>query len=218
MRICAISDLHGHLPKIEESDLLLIAGDICPTYDHDIRFQYQWLDGSFREWLKAQPAKDIVLVAGNHDFIFEKNPQGIKDLNLPCHYLENEAKEIAGLKIYGSPWSLWFWDWAFNSPTRENGGEEFLAKFYKDIPDDTDIIISHGPPFGYGDLTSRGESTGSTALLDRIKQIKAKYVIAGHIHEAYGKYEIPGIDTIVYNASILNLRYKNVNKPTYFEI
>lgn len=77
-------------------------------------------------------------------------------------------------------------------------------------------IVSHGPPYGYGDVTKRGERTGSKALLNAIDHIKPKLVVCGHIHEAYGKYKRG--ETTIFNASICNYTYQPVNKPLEFEI
>lgn len=208
-KIVCLADQHGYLPEIPQCDILLIAGDICPLNDHGIRYQKTWLNFLFRDWLKSVPASHIVGVAGNHDYVFEKNAH--KDLNLPWDYLHKQDVKINDLKIWGSPYQLHFFDWAFNAP--ENDGESYLANIYADIPEDTDIIISHGPPKGYGDLTSRGEHVGSEALLKRIKEVKPKYVITGHIHFGRGIFEIDHGQSItkVINASVLTEKYKPVD-------
>jgi Icc-related predicted phosphoesterase len=212
-KVLCISDLHGYLPEISECDLLLIAGDICPVYNHKVAFQKSWLNHDFRNWLQKVPAKKIVGIAGNHDYVFEKS--NLSDLALPWTYLNKQSTEYEGIKIWGSPYQLWFLDWAFNAP--EENGEKYLAKIYDKIPVGTDIIISHGPPYGFGDLTDRGESVGSQALLDKIKEIKPKYVITGHIHSARGIYEIDHGQqvTTVINAAILDEKYQPVNEGIF---
>jgi Icc-related predicted phosphoesterase len=103
------------------------------------------------EHLVDVPACDLLLIAaGNHDQSIEA--WGIPE-ELRCHYLQDAAIELFGLRIWGTPWQPWFYDWAFNAPRRN--GEEFLASKFETIPADTDIVVAHGPPHGFGDRTSR---------------------------------------------------------------
>lgn len=210
-KIVAISDLHGVLPKIPQCDLLLIAGDITPTKNHSVSFQYNWLNNEFRKWLDGVPAKNIVGVAGNHDFIFQESSPP----KLPWIYLQDSGVEINGLKLWGTPWQPWFFDWAFNLY------EPQLAEKWASIPNDTDILVCHGPPFGYGDeavrLNKKGyENTGSPSLLKRIKEIKPKLVTFGHIHRGRGEWILDG--TKLANVSILNDNYENVYEPWEYNL
>ena len=89
---------------------------------------------------------------------------------LRCHYLQDAGLELFGLQIWGTPWQPWFYDWAFNAPRHD--GEAFLAsKFEAAIPADTDIIVAHGPPRGFGDRTRQTHvgSTAMTATLERVQ-------------------------------------------------
>jgi Icc-related predicted phosphoesterase len=222
MKFCAISDLHGYLPDIEPCDVLLIAGDICPHFARpvgcrqDVAGQILWLDTAFRTWLdEAVPAKHIVAVAGNHDWAFQKRPNDIPLLR--WKYLNQTSVDIEGVRIWGSPDQLPFYDWAFNVE------EEELARRYKFIPGGTDIIISHGPPYGYGDFVgtgvpsyNAGSNVGSASLTKYMVDHNTKYVITGHIHSGYGVYDCVG--TKVINASVVNEAYKLVNAPIYFEL
>lgn len=194
--IVASSDLHGYLPQLPPCDLLLLGGDLCP--DGTPQLQAEWLDTTFRSWLKQQPAKHIVAVAGNHDFVFQERPDLIPQL--PWIYLQDSGTELLGLKIWGSPWQPVFFDWAFNLT------EPGLAEKWKLIPADTDILLLHGPPHGLGDRTKRGDHTGSPSLVTRIEEVQPKLVICGHIHEARGEYQL-GPSRIV-NVSQLDLRYE----------
>ena len=154
----------------------------CRSANHDLDFQAEWLDTEFRFWLKSLPARQIVFVAGNHDLVFEQ-AAFLVPKDLPAVYLQDSGFEWQGLKIWGTPWQPWFFDWAFN--LRE---PELKAKWDL-IPDDTDILVVHGPPFGYGDGVPRRDSirqTGSPSLLERIKAISPKLVVFGHIHEGRG--------------------------------
>jgi Icc-related predicted phosphoesterase len=228
-KFTCISDLHGKLPDISPTDFLLIAGDICPVYDHDINFQRQWMGGMFLPWLKKQPAKYKIFVFGNHDFVGEEldidemnrqfnHPMLTSPHNIFC--LQDSLVEIEGYKIWGTPWQLEFYQWAFNLK------EHQLGLKYNLIPADTDIIVSPGPPYGFGDMvpTRRpmddrwpgSEHVGSPSLTEKIKEIQPKLVVYGHIHSSYGKYQLE--NSILVNASYVDESYKPKNKPIEVEL
>lgn len=104
MKVVATSDLHGFLPQIPPCDLLLIAGDVCPVWNHRLPFQRKWLRETFTPWLESLPARKIVGVWGNHDSIAESNPDKVPPL--PWTNLIDEVIEWEGLRIYGLPWQL----------------------------------------------------------------------------------------------------------------
>jgi Icc-related predicted phosphoesterase len=233
MRIVCIADQHGQLPKIEQSDLLLIAGDACPT-GQPIQDGH-WLKKNFNAWLKTVPAKDIVMVSGNHDWIFTPKFKHICP-KLNCTYLQDEEIVINGVKIYGSPWTTMFNNWAFMLSDDE------LKEKWDKIPIDTDILLLHGPAYGIGDVPSSRPfiNCGSKTLLNRIYQIKPRLVVFGHIHASYGIYavdmkndignrvieeikvdilNIPKNSDKIYfiNASILNDEYQLTNKQIEVE-
>ena len=96
-----------------------------------------------------------------------------------CKYLQDSTTEIYGIKIYGTPWQPKFCGWAFNLER----GQELMDKWDL-IPDDTDILITHTPPVGYGDLCSSGTRAGCVDLLLSVQhRIQPKYHVYGHIHE-----------------------------------
>ena len=196
LKIVASSDLHGYLPEIPDCDLLFLGGDICP--DGNELKQALWLDTVFRRWLRNVPARSIVGVAGNHDFVFQNRP----DLTpaLPWHYLQDSGIELFGLHIWGTPWQPVFFDWAFNLE------EEQLEQKWQLIPSNTDILLLHGPPRGYGDRNSHDEHTGSPSLTRRILEVQPRLAICGHIHEARGEYYIG--HSLVANVSQLDLQYQ----------
>lgn len=219
MDIVCISDLHGTLPDdLPDGDILLIAGDICPINNHNKYYQLYWLDTYFQNWLKHQNKKYKVVAgcAGNHDFVFEHGLD--TNLDLPWYYCEDDElprlPELNGLKIYFSPWQPIFCDWAFNL------SEEKLKKTWAMIPDDVDILVTHGPPYRIQDyIPSQKKSVGSTTLYDRVGELmknQLKLHIFGHIHEGYGQIRIN--NTIFANVSILDEHYKYTNKPMKFTI
>jgi Icc-related predicted phosphoesterase len=196
LTVAAASDLHGVLPVIPPCDLLLLAGDLCP--DAPERAQARWLDTEVRQWLRTVPAHEVVAIAGNHDFVFQEHPQVLPPL--PWHYLQDSGITVLGEKIWGTPWQPVFFDWAFNL------NEPELEQKWQLIPEGTDILVVHGPPFGFGDLTVRGRRTGSPSLTRRIEEIQPKLVVCGHIHEGRGMYRLG--KTLVVNVSQVDARYQ----------
>ena len=195
-----ISDTHClhkdlHLPA---GDILIHAGDFSSRgREHEIV--------DFLNWFSSQPHQYKILIAGNHDFLAERNPKAFRSL-IPKNviYLEDSGTEIQGIKFWGSPITPWFYDWAFN---RRRGAE--IKSYWDLIPNDTEVLITHGPPFGFGDLTFHQDQVGCRDLLEAVKAIKPKLHIFGHIHEAY---EISKTDNIIFvNASNTNLQYQLVN-------
>lgn len=222
MRITAVSDLHGHLPDIDPCDLLLLAGDLCPVRGgHDTNTQAAWLNGPFRKWLDEVPAETVVGIAGNHDWIFQKAPERVP-LGLRWVYLQDSQATIKGLKIHGCPWQPWFHDWAFNARPDQM---RYAAGL---VPTDTDVLVMHGPPRGYGDRARRYEqmpvhgacgparfsyeNVGCPHLLSRVQLVsRLKLVVFGHIHSGHGRFVIErpdqAHDTVLANVSFVDENY-----------
>jgi len=210
MKICCVSDLHGHLPEIPDCDLLLLGGDLVPRWAHEPLIGRSWLDTNFRRWLDGLTSRcRVVGVAGNHDFVFEA---GMGDLArpLPWTYLQDSDYTVGGLKVYGSPWQPYFGGWAFNLE------EDDLAARWEMVPGDADILLLHGPPYLHGDLTPEGLHVGSPSLLRSIRRVRPRLVVCGHIHSARGVYEV-GVTTIV-NASLVDEAYRPIHEPFLVEI
>ena len=129
--------------------------------------------------------------------------------DLPWTYLQDSGTEWEGLKIWGTPWQPWFFDWAFN------GGPEDLKRQWALIPDDTDILVVHGPPHGYGDgVPESGGSVrrcGCPHLLERIRAIQPRLVVYGHIHEGRGEWQLG--PTRLANVTILDGNYQRRFEP-----
>lgn len=207
MIIDCISDLHGFQPKLEGGDLLIIAGDLSARNLSDEYFL-------FEDWLEKLDYKKIILVAGNHDGFLVKNGPHLFAM---ADYLCDSGIEFEGLKIWGSPWTPTFMNWHF---MKDRGAQ--IKEKWDLIPLDTDILITHGPPYGILDACERleypneKEHVGCEDLKRTIERIKPKLHVFGHIHEGYGIYKSDNEKyepTIFVNASIMNERYKPVNKP-----
>ncbi len=205
MKLVIISDTHT-----KEKDLILPKGDILiHAGDFDIRDPLDFND--IFDWFESLDFKYVIWIAGNHDLYMEHlyksdmKPQRSEKI----FYLCNSSIEIEGIKFWGSPFTPQFGiGWAFNEHRQD------LIKIWNTIPDDTDIIITHGQPFGINDQV-RGISQGCAFLRDRVKEIKPKYYIGGHIHEGYGIY--CDEKTVYVNASIMDEFYKPCNKPVEIE-
>lgn len=209
MLITAISDMHGHLPKVDpKSDLVLIAGDIC--CHGDVNKQAAWLRGAFKPWLQSVKAP-VVGVAGNHDWPFYAEMYllaraFVDSLNLPWTYLEDSGCEVNGYKIWGSPWQREFFGWAFNLPATK------LPAKWELIPSDTEILITHSPPYGYGDWVHQEQKfVGCPALLRKIEQIGPKLHVFGHIHSGRGFWRHAGAELA--NVTVVNEQYQMVYPP-----
>ncbi len=213
-RIVATSDLHGHLPPIPPCDLLILGGDICPNGSPID--QRGWLDHPFRKWLDSVPAKEVVAIAGNHDFIFA-DERDLVPKDLRWHYLQDSLITLYNLRIYGSPWQLPFYG-VFNMP------DKLLVPYYKKVPKHIDIFINHGPPFGILDALPAHlpddelapYHTGSITLRDKIFEISPKFCIFGHIHSDFGSVVQHGIT--FKNVALLNDEMEVAHHPVIFDI
>jgi len=229
-KIVTISDTHGRhglIKNIPEGDIIICSGDIT-TMGH----KSEVID--FLDWFNSLTQfKHKIFIAGNHDFYFDteykayttrgsirhkrtntKEEELIELLsNYPnLIYLNDSGVEINEIKIWGSPVQPWFHDWAFNKQRGED-----IKKHWDLIPNNTEILITHGPPYLHGDKTIRGyDNVGCEDLLEAIlKNENIKVNIFGHIHEGYGITE--EADKIFINTSILDIYYDVRNKPVCFE-
>lgn len=208
MKFVAISDTHcrHHTVKLPKGDVLLHAGDI--SYKGE---KGEVLD--FLQWFSQQSFKHKIFIAGNHDFYFERmNAADIHAL-LPegVIYLNDSSVTIDGISIWGSPVTPWFFQWAFN---RHRGAP--IRKHWNLVPPGIDVLLTHGPVFGIHDTVINGKHVGCKDLLERVKEVKPKVHICGHVHEGYGVTSKNG--TKFMNASLLNESYELVNKPVVFEL
>ncbi len=206
MRIVAISDTHGYHDRVSipEGDLLIHGGDLSNS---GTLIEME----RFNAFLEKLPHPHKVVIAGNHDFALERQAPEAEKLLTACHYLKDRQVVVEGLKIYGSPWQPWFFDWAFNL---RRGSP--LAEKWAQIPNDTDILVTHGPPQGILDLTHDGRRVGCEELAKRVQEVRPQAHIFGHIHEAYGSLERYG--TTFYNASLYNHFEKRYQPAWVFDL
>jgi len=206
MRVVCLSDTHGLHEQVEipDGDLLVHAGDLTR---HGALEEIE----AFDRFLGSLPHPRKIVVAGNHDFAFEHEAARARALVTQATYLEDEEAEVSGLRVWGSPWQPWFYDWAFNLER----GAPIRAKWDL-IPEGIDVLVTHGPPLGHGDRTSRGEAVGCADLLDAVRRLGPRLHVFGHIHEGYGRTREG--DTICVNASTCDVAYRPVNPPVVIDL
>lgn len=224
MRVCAISDFHGIFPKIpalldQEIDLLLCPGDIAGG-SHYTNEQYRSMHKFFK-WVKDINPKHCVIVPGNHDYFKFSKLSKFNSLPNNIHCLIDESIDIEGLKIYGTPWSLPFNNWNWMQP------DDRLKIYYDNIPEDTNILLTHGPVYGVCDIILNPiydvyniEHLGSKSLLNALLERNIDRVFSGHIHTADHNdvYLASNHKTICSCVSILDEQYKIKYGPKIIEI
>jgi predicted phosphohydrolase len=238
MRIVAISDTHGKHRDVgvPPGDVLIHSGDLMSSGWRT------WEISDFNKWLGDQPHKHKIFIAGNHDWLFQKKPMEAQSLITNAIYLEDTGVILDGVSFYGSPVQPEFCGWAFN--VRRGAA---IKKYWDQIPNNVQVLITHGPPYGYGDQTRRGDDhLGCEDLFDAVKRVKPAVHIFGHIHGGYGAHEgiehfeyeplvggPPPADEIIsvpqivipnrrttrfLNASIMNEAYKITNAPIVYDL
>jgi predicted phosphodiesterase len=202
-RLVLLSDTHSRHDELDVpgADILIHAGDATWTGTYNqIR--------AFGKWLRALPHPLKLVVAGNHDWGFETAPaaarRAIGDGRDGLVYLQDSGITVNGVKFWGSPWQPAFQNWAFNLPR----GSEALGRWWTAIPNQTDVLITHGPPSGILDAVD-SMHLGCELLLQRVKELQPRLHIFGHIHEGAGICESGG--TTFVNASICDAQYQPTN-------
>lgn len=202
MRVVVISDTHNR-----HNEVYLPFGDVLVHCGDATGRGTPGEVAAFVTWFEVQDYEHKIMIAGNHDFMFENEPFLARSLvdDRNFHYLEDSSVQIQDVLFYGTPWQPWFHDWAFNL---ERGPE--IAKKWAQIPRATEFLITHGPPKNILDRTREGDRPGCFDLLERIKDIKPKVHAFGHIHESYGTYY--NDYTLFANASICTRDYAPSNE------
>ncbi len=198
IKIVAFSDTHSKRFNIKESgDILIFAGD------DDIYNITELMD--FIHWINKANFEHKIVIAGNHDFYFQESryaKECLKSNNII--YLEDSSIDICGIKIYGTPYTPTFFNWAFME------SEKKLENRFSNIPEDVDILVTHGPAKDVLDqVDGDGVHAGSISLSSKIMGLpKLKYHFFGHIHGSYGN-----IDNKFFNVSVSDEDYSLANKP-----
>lgn len=221
MKLVIISDTHSlhktkEMVQIPDGDVLIHCGDVSNAgYEQEIL--------GFIKWFSAQPHEHKVFIAGNHDFGLQLKSQAVTDAIKEAEergvvYLEDSGVEIGGLKFWGSPWTPTFFDWAF----MKNRGDESdcIGQVWQQVPDDTQVLITHGPPrlMNNLDYTTYGHiNVGCDDLMIRVNQLQdLRLNCFGHIHGGYGVREIDGKNFV--NASTCTEKYYPTNEPIIVEL
>jgi len=226
VKLVCMSDTHSTQREfrfsIPDGDIFIHAGDFT-------RYGLPSEIVAFNNWLATLPHRHKVVVSGNHELSLDpstweeaaeymdqagetrQSTEQVRSLLTNCIYLEDEIIEVMGLKIFGSPWQPDFSQSAFCLQRGES-----LRKKWSKIPEDTEVLVTHGPPLGVGDLCSGGGGrAGCQDLLEQVtKVVKPKLHVFGHIHEGYGMYK-NGKTTFV-NAATVGPGYKPINPPVVF--
>lgn len=220
MHVICSADFHGYFPTIEPCDLLLIAGDICPIASDDFALrthqkdaQRRWICTEFRDWCAEQPAKDIVFIAGNHDFGPEMAGFDRKvrtEFPKNCHYLNESSIELQGKTIYGCPWTPNLPNWAFYAK------EQAWEWISEAIPTDTDILVLHSPPSGA--MLDRGHPDWASPYIfnEIVNRIQPELCVFGHIHEGYGEFKFRDIQFA--NVAYCDEYYDPIQPPKEYEL
>lgn len=225
MIITFISDTHNKHHEmtndLQGGPILVHCGDVSSR-------GAKWEIKDFLEWFDSLPYMHKIMIPGNHDFFFDwdrkaRTPQGqirfgnskiqkeeVDELinQFPnIHILNDSGVTIEGIRFWGSPITPWFHDWAYNRFGNE------IEDHWNMIPEETDILITHGPAWGILDdvIDKRGLHLGCELLAERIQKIKPKIHVCGHIHTGRGIYEKDG--TLYINASVLNEQYQYIYNP-----
>jgi len=211
MKIVLISDTHGYeLKDLPHGDLLVHCGDWSGGGAYVETFYFiKWMSS-----VKQNYTYGVVCVPGNHDRFVESAPDltKVQFNDAGIKLLINENIEINGVKIFGTPYTPNFYNWTFM------GTDTQLTKHFEAMSADTDLVISHGPPYGILDYVGRdgGLSVGSLALLYKIQEVKPKVVVFGHIHEGRGSTDQNGIS--YYNVSSVDEYYRPIHAPVVIDV
>ena len=203
MKIVCISDTHNRHAELRlpPSDVLVHAGDYSMR-GHDAESE------AYLNWFAAQPHRHKILIAGNHDFIFEKRRQKARAM-VPAGviYLEDEGINLDGVRFWGSPVTPIFEDWAFMH------GAAAIGTYWDAILDDTNVLITHGAAYRALDrVLPHGDQVGCPRLRQALESpLCPKLHVFGHIHEGYRQLVDGGLTSV--NASFLDHRCLPVHAP-----
>ncbi|KAL6480831.1 hypothetical protein MHYP_G00118640 [Metynnis hypsauchen] len=230
-RFVCVSDTHSRTDGIQMpyGDVLLHTGDFTELgLPSEVK--------KFNDWLGTLPYEFKVVIAGNHELTFDKDfmaelvkqdyyrfpsvsklrPEdfdNVQSLLTNCIYLQDSEVMVKGFRIYGTPWTPWFNGWGFNLPR----GQSLLDK-WNQIPEDIDILMTHGPPLGFRDWVPKElQRVGCVELLNTVqRRVRPKLHVYGGIHEGYGLMT-DGFTTFI-NSSTCTVSFQPTNPPIIFDL
>jgi predicted phosphohydrolase len=228
MKICAISDIHGQFEglQIQPVDILFICGDIVPLrMQRNIPQSLSWFKKFFIPWCQSQPADQIYMVGGNHDYLLEKLEREVKEALLGTNItiLYNESAEY--MDDNGKIWTIWgspnchiFGNWAFMY------SDEYNKEMYERMPKNVDFCITHDMGYGRSDQClgfisayQRDLHRGNIPLAEVLEDRRPKYHFGGHLHTCdHNLIDYTGTKTAC--VSLLNEQYNKVYEPLYLEV
>jgi len=205
MKIICISDTHNKHQNltIPEGDLIIHAGDFTVNGTKAETFH-------FLGWFAKLPHKHKILIAGNHDFYLEKYKDRLNEI-IPneIYYLMDSGIRIENVNFWGSPYTPGDGNWAFN---KSRGSQ--ISQHWNKIPLNTDILITHGPPFGILDELDNKQQIGCEKLANQVLKLNLKYHVFGHVHNDYGIERTK--TTIFINSASLDEKNRSINAPLIF--
>jgi Icc-related predicted phosphoesterase len=219
VRLVCLSDTHNRHAEIDvpAGDVLVHAGDATMRGS---RAEVQ----RFADWLIALPHRHKVFVAGNHDWLFQREPKVAREmLGAGVTYLEDSGVVIDGVSFWGSPWQPWMMSWAFNLRRGEP-----LRRKWELVPAGTDVLVTHTPPHGIQDrvmkitgrafaaATGHDRHVGCEELRAALVRIRPRVHVFGHIHEGYGVTEEDG--TRFVNPSCVDMHYREMQPPIVVDV
>ncbi len=233
MKVLALSDTHdkhselaGHMHSLlhlnPDIRMIIHAGDAADAKDP--LFNRQELR-RFLRWFESFDVEYKVFVPGNHDTSLEYFPSLLSEFP-DVNFLVHQELLVEGIRFFGSPFTPFFDNWAYGIDRNS------LESYWCQIPEGTDVLITHGPAYGIGDATNIGATFGQTKyagdlhLLDRIRKIEPTHHIFGHFHDDtghfriknYGTYTIAELKTQFHNVSVLDTGRNPLNLPRIIQV
>lgn len=202
MKIVCISDTHNKHEELilPSGDFLVHAGDFT-----EAGTKIETLN--FLKWFSNTPFKHKILIAGNHDFYLQKKSHKLDHIIPPnIHYLLDSGIVIENIRFWGSPYTPGDNNWAF---TKDRG--RTISQHWDKIPKNTDVLITHGPPFGVLDELDDKTMVGCKNLKERLHELNTAFHIFGHVHDEYGRVKTQKTEFV--NASSLDATYRLINSP-----
>ncbi|MGR3679722.1 MAG: metallophosphatase domain-containing protein [Paracoccaceae bacterium] len=208
LSISAIADTHGRHRELRglRGDILIHCGDMFDLFEQTPA-RIEDLD----DWFAKQDFDLILCIGGNHDRQIEERVERGETVFHNAVYLADSGYEYRGVRFYGSPWVPDLRDHAFYAAEPE------LQRAWKKIPDNTDVLITHAPPFGVLDMSSRGQNLGCPHLTQRLMETVPRFHCFGHVHASGGTMQRNGT-SYINAASVQSGRDKPLRKPVSIRI